>query len=267
MPILNPDQPLANSTPLSFSPMVECEDSARITSNTHSAINTQICRWHGYSNTDELKHSAVSEILRAAQLAIKKRGAFHIVLAGGTTPRSVYATLREAQTEWQAWHIYFGDERCLPSDHAERNSRMAALVWLDQVAIPSSQIHPIPAQEGATIAAEKYAHLIKQVGIFDLVLLGLGEDAHTASLFPNHELGAAPDAPVALAVFDAPKPPPQRVSLSARSLSNARQVLFLVTGMGKAQAVRNWRSGNAIPATAITPECGVDIFIENSLLA
>lgn len=252
MPILNPDHP---------------EDAARICSNAHAAPNTQLCRWHGFNNTDELKRAAVAEILRAAQQAIKKRGAFHIVLAGGTTPRSVYAALREVQTEWHAWHIYFGDERCLPSDHAERNSQMAALAWLNHVAIPAAQIHPIPAEEGAALAAQKYAHLIQQAGVFDLVLLGLGEDAHIASLFPNHELGAAPDAPVTLAVFDAPKPPPQRVSLSARSLSNAHQVLFLVTGMGKAQAVQDWRSGSTVPATAITPECGVDIFIENALLA
>lgn len=227
----------------------------------------QICRWHSYTKVAKLEHAAVAGILLAAQRAIGIRGAFHIVLSGGTTPRRIYEALRDAKAEWRAWHIYYGDERCLPNDHAERNSLMAALAWLNHVAIPPAQIHPIPAEAGASIAAEKYASVMDKVGAFDLVLLGLGEDGHTASLFPGHDPGAAPDAPATMFVMDAPKPPPQRVSLSARRLSDARQVMFLVTGNSKAHAVKDWRSGMAIPAAAITPPQGVDIYIESALLA
>lgn len=227
---------------------------------------TQTCRWHAFESALELERAAIVKILGAAQSAIAARGAFHIVLAGGTTPRRVYEALRGASTEWHAWHVFYGDERCLPIDHAERNSRMAAQAWLDHVAIPAAQVHPIPAEAGAAEAAEKYAGVVNNIELFDLVLLGLGEDGHTASLFPGHDAGDALDAPSTQAIMDAPKPPPQRVSLSARRLSDTRQTIFLVTGNGKAQAVANWRSGKKIPAALIAPQCGVDVYVERSLL-
>ncbi|MDE2118560.1 MAG: 6-phosphogluconolactonase [Betaproteobacteria bacterium] len=226
----------------------------------------QQCRWHGYHTTAELEQAAAQAILRAAQQAISQRGAFYIVLAGGTSPRRVYELLSKADTDWSAWHVYFGDERCLPPDHAERNSRMAALAWLDHVAIPPDQIHPIPAETGAEAAAQAYARIVEGIKIFDLVLLGLGEDGHTASLFPDHDWGNTPDAPAAITVFDSPKPPPQRVSLSAHRLRAAHQVMFLVTGVAKQQAVTGWRKGVRIPAAAITPANGVDVYIEAALL-
>ena len=221
----------------------------------------QTCRWYPFPDAGKLAQTAVAEIQRAAQQAIESRGVFHIVLAGGSTPRRVYEALRNTQTDWRAWHIYFGDERCLPRDHEERNSRMAALAWLDHVSIPASQIHIIPA-EGGAIAVASYTSVVEKVEEFDLVLLGLGEDGHTASLFPAHEIGASADAPAVLFVVDAPKPPPRRISLSAQRLSAARQVMFLITGHNKADAMRNWRAGLAIPAAAITPGQGVDIYFE-----
>jgi len=228
--------------------------------------STQRCRWHDYATTTELEQAATLAILHAAHVAIGQRGAFHIVLAGGTTPRRVYESLRSADANWAAWHAYFGDERCLPADHAERNSRMAAQAWLDHVAIPAAQIHPIPAEMGADAAARTYAQLVSGIELFDLVLLGLGEDGHTASLFPDHDFGVTADAPAAIAVHDAPKPPPERVSLSAHRLSAARKVIFLVTGEGKRQAVKNWRSDANIPASAIAPACGGDVYVEAGLL-
>ena len=224
------------------------------------------CRWHSYSTTAELEAAAVQAILQAAHSAISQRGGFHIVLAGGNTPRKIYQSLRSADTDWSSWHVYFGDERCLPPNHAGRNSRMAALAWLDHVAIPRAQIHPIPAEKGAEAAAADYTQALKGIGQFDLVLLGLGEDGHTASLFPHHDPGNTPDAPVAMAVHDAPKPPPDRVSLSAFRLGAARQVMFLVTGESKRQAVHDWRNGMDIPAAAIRPAGGVDIYLEAGLL-
>ena len=227
---------------------------------------TQQCRWHGYNTTVELEQAATQAILHAAQQAISQRGSFHIVLAGGTTPRRIYESLRDAGAGWAAWHVYFGDERCLPPGHVERNSRMAAVAWLDHVAIPREQVHPVPAESGAEVAAASYAQTVGGIEQFDLVLLGLGEDGHTASLFPGYKWGNTPDAPAAIAVHNAPKPPPDRVSLSAQRLSAAHQVFFLVTGEAKRQAVKDWRNGAGIPAAAIAPANGVDVYSEAALL-
>ena len=213
-----------------------------------------------------LERAAVASILAAADGAIRARGQFHLVLAGGDTPRGAYRTLREALADWPAWHIYFGDERCLPANDPARNSLMAGEAWLDHVAIPTPHRHAIPAERGPTQAAEAYAGVLRPVGEFDLVLLGLGEDGHTASLFPGHEWGTAPGSPDAIAVFDAPAPPPQRVSLSAARLSRARQVIFLVGGGSKHRAVAEWRAGKHIPARSIVPEAGVDVLVESALL-
>lgn len=225
----------------------------------------QLCRWHPFQSLAELEKAATQTILVAAREAISNRGKFCIVLAGGSTPRNVYQLLRAENAAWDAWHIYFGDERCLQPEHAERNSHMAQQAWLNHVAIPPQQIHIIPAELGAQTAAESYAREIADVDEFDLVLLGLGEDGHTASLFPAHDWKSASTA--ALPVHNAPKSPPDRVSLSAERLGRARSVLFLVSGSGKQQAINAWRNGQPIPAAAITPRGGVDVYLDGSLLA
>ena len=130
----------------------------------------------------------------------------------------------------------------------------------------NDQVHAIPAELGASAAALAYAETLRGVGDFDLVLLGLGEDGHTASLFPGRDWGVAASAPDALAVFDAPKPPPQRVSLSAARLSRTREVLFMVEGEAKRDAVARWRAGEQLPAAAIRPAGGVDVLVESALL-
>ncbi|MEQ1834891.1 MAG: 6-phosphogluconolactonase [Candidatus Nitrotoga sp.] len=226
----------------------------------------QQCHWHSFNTTAELERAATQAILQAALHTISLRGTFHIVLAGGTTPRRIYESLRKADADWAAWHVYFGDERCLPADHIERNSWMAAQAWLNHVAIPRTQIYPIPTEKGAQAATSAYVQTLAGIELFDLVLLGLGEDGHTASLFPGHELGNAADAPAVIVVENAPKYPPQRISLSAHRLSAARKVIFLVSGLMKQQAVRDWRNGVAIPAAAISPTNGVDVYLEAALL-
>jgi 6-phosphogluconolactonase len=224
------------------------------------------CRWRALCDRPALDRAAAVAILAAADRAIRARGQFHLVLAGGDTPRGAYRRLREANADWSGWNIYFGDERCLPMDDPMRNSRMAGEAWLDHVFIPALQSHPIPGELGAVQAAQAYAETLRAVGEFDLVLLGLGDDGHTASLFPGHEWGTASGSPDALAVFDAPKPPPQRVTLSAARLSRARQVMFLVSGEVKHRAIFDWRAGKNIPARAITPVAGVDVLVESALL-
>jgi len=219
------------------------------------------CRWHALPDRPALDRAAVARIVAAADRAISARGRFHLVLAGGDTPGGAYRRLRGADADWVRWHIYFGDERCAPPADPARNSRMAGEAWLDHVAIPAAQVHAIPAEAGAVRAAQAYAGVLHALGEFDLVLLGLGEDGHTASLFPGHEWGAASGSPDALAVFDAPKPPPQRVTLSAARLSHAREVLFLVGGESKRRALAQWREGKPIAARAITPAAGVDVLV------
>jgi len=223
-------------------------------------------RWLGVADVAELQRTACRRIVVAAERAIKQRGEFIIVLAGGNTPRGVYRLVRAENADWSHWNVYFGDERCLPPDNVERNSKMAAVEWLNHVPIPKDRVHPIPAELGARAAALAYADTLQGVGEFDLVLLGLGEDGHTASLFPNHDWGTAPNAPDVLAVFDAPKPPPQRVSLSAARLSRACEVVFLVAGANKRTALTRWRAGARLPANAIRPPNGVDVLFDAELL-
>ncbi|MCR4378446.1 MAG: 6-phosphogluconolactonase [Rhodospirillales bacterium] len=222
----------------------------------------QNIRWRRYTDSERLERTAVDLIKDAAQAALAQRGAFHIVLAGGRTPKRVYAALRSFDTDWSRWHVYYGDERCLPVDHEERNNRMAEEAWLHHVPIPAAQVHPIPAERGAEAAARAYAYTLAPAGEFDLVLLGLGEDGHTASLFPGQVWGQDDDAPDALAVHNAPKPPSDRVSVSAHRLSRARQVVFLVCGSSKTAALSAWREGKPLPAAAITPKTGVDVLVD-----
>jgi len=227
-----------------------------------AALPAQTVRWHVFPDDASLVANALARVMTAARDAIAQHGAFHIVLAGGNTPRKLYRALRNADADWSRWHVWFGDERCAPPDDPERNSRMARDEWLDHVAIPAANVHAIPAESGAREAAALYARELRGVDAFDLVLLGLGEDGHTASLFPGHDWGVHADSPDALAVFKAPKPPPERVSLSAQRLSRARHVLFLIEGAGKRAAVAAWKRGDAIPAASIAPESGVDMLVD-----
>ena len=226
----------------------------------------QHLRWHGFADIETLQREASRWIAAAADRAIAERGRFSISLAGGDTPRATYRLLRDAATDWRAWQVYFGDERCVSPDDPQRNSLMARSEWLDRVPLPAHNIHEIPAEYGAQRGAQRYADTLRSVGLFDLVLLGLGDDGHTASLFPGRDLGKAADSPDTLAVFGAPKPPPQRVSLSAARLSRARSVVFLVAGESKRAVLNAWRTGAPIPARAIAPPGGADVLTESALL-
>lgn len=219
-------------------------------------------RWHVTHDEADWLARALAFVREAEAEALAGHAGFDIVLAGGVTPQRLYRALAGEAHDWPRWRVWYGDERCLPPDHPERNSAMAEAAWLRRVAIPTTNIAAIPAELGARAGAEAYARRLAGVGAFDLVLLGLGEDGHTASLFPGHDWGA--DGPDVLAVYDAAKPPPERVSLSARRLSAARQVLFLVAGAGKQAAARAWREGAAVPAAAIRPAAGVDVLIDQS---
>ncbi len=146
---------------------------------------TQQLRWRYFQRVDDLCTTIVAALTALANETIEARGAFHIALAGGRTPKIIYERLRSIQTDWSHWFIYFGDERCLPRGDNERNDTLARSAWLAQVSIPAAQIFPIPAELGAAQGAAEYSKQLSALGEFDLVLLGLGEDGHTASLFPG----------------------------------------------------------------------------------
>lgn len=220
-------------------------------------------RWHFLENPAAVAQEACQRILTAAHHAMTERGCFRIVLAGGQTPEYTYRLLRQASSDWAQWSIYYGDERCVPEDAPDRNSLMAASAWLNHVAVPKEHIFAIPAHLGAKIAAARYADVISTVLPFDMVLLGLGEDGHTASLFPGH---THPAGEWVHAIYAAPKPPPERVSLSATALSNTRQLLFLVTGVNKRAAVTAWQRGDQLPAAQICPQAGVDVLLDRAVV-
>jgi 6-phosphogluconolactonase len=219
----------------------------------------QPTRWHAFADTGELARAAAEHILQRSRAVIEQRGVFRIVLAGGTTPEAVYQRLAGLATDWSRWRIYYGDERCVPANHALRNSVMAARSWLDRVPIAADNIYPIPAEAGAETAARSYANIVREACPFDLVLLGIGEDGHTASLFPGH---AHDPAELVHAVHDAPKPPPDRVSLGLAVLNDAEVVMILVTGESKREAVARWRAGADLPVARVRGRHGADVYID-----
>lgn len=219
-------------------------------------------RWTAVVDAATLCLVACQRIEQASVQAIQRRRRLLLVLAGGNTPRAVYRRLRRLDTDWTRWQIYFGDERCLPVDAAGRNSRMAATAWLDHVPVPRDQIHAIPAERGPEAGARAYAAVLAGIGSFDLVLLGLGEDGHTAALFPGQPWGTGADAADVLAVTAAPHPPAQRVSLSAHRLSRTRDLLFIVAGDSKRRALARWRAGGALPVRSIEALVSIEILFE-----
>jgi 6-phosphogluconolactonase len=204
--------------------------------------------WNCLENADAVAEATCKDILAAAQSAIAERGKFKLVLAGGTTPEKVYRLLAQSAADWANWWIYHGDERCLPVDHKDRNCVMANQALLAHVAIPKQQIFDIPAELGPEQGAKIYQPIVADALPFDLVLLGMGEDGHTASLFPGHIHN--PNN-LTHAVFNSPKPPPERVSISAKALSNTQQVIFLITGTNKQEAIKRWQQNDDLPVTQI----------------
>ena len=183
----------------------------------------------------------------AADLVAKAidSGTRSLVLAGGSTPRRAYQLLAERSLEWGRVTVLFGDERCVPPDDPESNYWMAKEL-LDRV--HPGGVHRMPAELGAEEGAELYDQVVRWLSPLDLVLLGMGPDGHTASLFPGHPALGATGCTVA--VHHAPKPPPDRVSLTLPVLRDARRTVFVVTGEDKAEALAQAECG-AVPAGMI----------------
>ncbi|MBI5438245.1 MAG: 6-phosphogluconolactonase [Nitrosomonadales bacterium] len=215
--------------------------------NTYNLPNAQAILIH--DNLDDLSLAVAQRIAAAAAQAIAARGVFHLVLAGGETPRRCYEKLRSLAIDWTHVQLYIGDERCLPKGDAQRNDTMIRATLLEHISIPQDNIHFIPSELGAHAAAAAYAALLEQVATLDMALLGMGEDGHTASLFPDNP--ATESTALAVPVFNSPKPPPDRVTLGMNTLNKARQKLFLVAGAGKRSALEQISCGILLPAARV----------------
>jgi len=205
---------------------------------------------HAFPDADALAAAVASRIAALAGQGIMARGAFHWALAGGATPRRCYQLLRRMDIDWRHVYIWFGDERCLPVGDAERNDGMADAVLLRHVPVPSAQVHSIPAELGPEQAAANYAKLLRQAPPLDLALLGMGEDGHTASLFPGNP--ALEDKRLAVPVFAAPKPPCERVSMGYSVLNGAARRIVMVAGAGKSDAFMRIGRGERLPAARLS---------------
>jgi 6-phosphogluconolactonase len=209
-------------------------------------------------------------ILERAQQAIAERGLFRLSLAGGNTPKPIYAEFARLGKDlpWDRVQITFGDERCVPPDSKDSNYRMAKESLLEGAPIPEGNIFRI-AGEGepeaaaralearlAAVAARfnepRYAH--------DLILLGLGEDGHTASLFPGSD--ALDESERNVIPATGPKPPPQRITFTYPLLNAAREIAFLVKDPSKEQVIQEVLAGDARhPASRVRPENGTVTWI------
>jgi 6-phosphogluconolactonase len=208
--------------------------------------------------------ATADSILAAADEAIERDGRFRLCLAGGTTPDAAYGLLAGRHADWSRWWIYHGDERCLPIAHPERNSHAADQAWLNRVRVPREQVFAIPAEIGAEAGALAYEPIVEGALPFDLVLLGIGEDGHTASLFPGR---AVLENRLVMPVHDSPKPPPDRVSLTTAAFAQSRQLLILVTGGGKADAIRRWSEGEPLPVVQVANAAPCRVLIDRAAAA
>jgi len=209
--------------------------------------------WLVFESADEVADHAVKQILAISKESIALTGAFHLVTAGGTTPLQIYRQLlkhnADTDIDWSKWHIYMGDERCLPTDHSERNSLALQQAWLNSSSIPKENQYFMAAELGAKEAVNRYEKRVKGV-VFDLVLLGMGEDGHTASLFPGHQHDEE-QYQLVQTEYHSPKPPSERVTLSAACLSNSQHVIKLITGASKQAAMQLWLRGEPLPIKQI----------------
>jgi 6-phosphogluconolactonase len=222
----------------------------------------------------QLSRAAAEEFVRQAEEAIRAKGRFTLALSGGSTPRLLYRLLADDGEElfrgrgpWDKIHFFWGDERHVPPDHPDSNYRMADETMLSRVAIPPENVHRIPAENpDARQAAEAYAETLLEFfhpppGQFprlDLVLLGIGPDGHTASLFPGTE--AIHDHTRCVAAPWVEKFHASRITLTPAVLNSAACILFLVSGDDKAESLRAVLQGeyqpDLLPAQVIRPTHG-----------
>ena len=202
-----------------------------------------------FNSQEELDSNAAQFIIKKANKAIEEKGFFSLVLSGGTSPVNTYKILANEKVDFKNWFIYFGDERCLPIEHPERNSFVAKKIWLSKVNIPKSNIFSIPAELGNIQGSLEYEQILNIKNEFDLVILGFGDDGHTASLFPGHKWDNSKQV---IGISNSPKAPINRVTLTPSRLSNTRDILFLISGKSKLQAFKQWEGDGDLPVKFIS---------------
>ena len=196
-----------------------------------------------------LARQAAAYIAERITAVLSQREQCHLALAGGNTPRATYVLLRDMDLPWSRLHFWFGDERCLPTGDAQRNDSMVKEVLLAGLSFPQAQLHSIAAEHGPVTAARQYTKELSRIERLDIVLLGLGEDGHTASLFPDNPALAMQTR--AVPVLHAPKPPSQRVSLSLKSIREAGERVVIAAGEGKREALARIIAGEKLPAATV----------------
>lgn len=229
-----------------------------------------------FSDLRELSEYAARRFAQIARRAVQSHGRFCVCLSGGSTPRQMYSRLAEDpirnEIPWHAAHVFWGDERCVPPDHSDSSYAMAFDLMLYKVPIPGENIHRMQGEsQNPTRAAAEYEEMLKgffgvkapQLPRFDLILLGMGADGHTASLFPGtNGLREAQRWVIANYV---PKLKANRLTLTLPVLNNAAHIMFLVAGAEKASALHavlqedEGRSG--LPAGSIRPVSGTALWL------
>ncbi|HMK34919.1 MAG TPA: 6-phosphogluconolactonase [Desulfomonilaceae bacterium] len=220
-----------------------------------------------YSSAQILGSSAADLFVETAQTAVEERGRFSVALSGGSSPLELYTFLvRKSWSEkvpWRKTHVFWGDERCVSLNDSRSNAGSALQLLLAYVPVPGSHIHPILCQSSPKEAAADYEKLIKdffvgQMVRFDLIILGLGENGHTASLFPEHPVLDETKHLVKEVFLSASEV--QRVTLTAPAINQAARVVFLVHGAHKAQVLHDVLEGapepRLLPAQLIRPSNG-----------
>ena len=217
-----------------------------------------------FPTPDALAEAVARLIIDSAGDAIAARGCFTIALSGGSTPRAAYSRLASedlaGQVDWSRVYVFWGDERCVPPDDPQSNYRMAKETLLDRVPIPADQIHRIKGEDEPERAAAEYEQTLRALPTtrLDLVLLGLGEDGHTASLFPGQP--AVHETKRWVLAMPAPIGDMWRVTLTPAVLNQARNVTFVVSGASKsfrlAQVLEGPFDPDVLPAQAIRPQHG-----------
>ncbi|KAI9512634.1 hypothetical protein F5148DRAFT_1161679 [Russula earlei] len=204
---------------------------------------------YSFSDTSNLSDSLAEYIIKAQRESVDKRGRFTVAISGGSLPKTLTALISKSGVKWDKWHVFYADERVVPLDHEDSNHKLAQDTLYSKVPIPRENIHTIDEslQDDLEELADAYEkELVREFAqkdsarfpVFDLILLGVGPDGHTASLFPGHELLSENDRWVAY-IEDSPKPPPRRVTLTFPVINHAARVAFVATGVGKVQILHD----------------------------
>lgn len=227
-------------------------------------------RIHVFADVPALADAVAQQIVTCAQTAVAARQRFTIALSGGSTPRAVFERLASSplkdQMPWAATYVFWGDERAVPPDHPDSNYRMACESLLQHVPLPKDQIKPILTQgDDLDAAAQHYERVIRSFvpgspPCFDLILLGMGPDGHTASLFPHRPALAVTEALVSATPVAPLKPHVQRITFTSTLINAAAHIVFLVAGADKASRLAEVLEGahapDTLPAQLVSPMNG-----------